>query len=359
MTTPPGAVRRKLTAAHRTGDSASFIEPMNAVQRARAAARPGDPASGAVSREPLASGEDVDRARALLASVDLNLLVVLDVLLADPTPKNAARTLGRTSSAISHALDRLRRIFDDPLFVRVDRHMVPTPRALAMRDQVAALSRSAAELFAPPVRFEPASCTRRFVLCASDYLQALVVPKLIAALRRDAPGVTLAVVGPRTRVAERLARGEIDVAIVVRRGNDAGILGQKLLADHFVSLVSAGCPRWPIDFDAYVALPHALVAPLGEVGGFVDEALTKRGASRRVAVLLPDFLLAPHALRGTDMILTLPARLLPLFDMGELRSFEPPLELPALSISMLWPERLARDPPSAWFRAAIATAVRP
>lgn len=295
-----------------------------------------------------------------LAGIDLNLLVVLAVLLDEGSVTKAAERLGRTQSAVSHALERLRGLLGDPLFVRTGQQMTPTPRAESLREPVRDVAGRLVELLVEAPPFEPTSCDRSFTISASDYLQAVLVPPLVRGLRAAAPTATLLVHGPKGRLEERLGRGEMDFSLAVQIDDSAQLYSQPLFSDRFVCLIAADHPaaRSGLDRAAYLRYPHALIAPLGRIGGHVDRALAKTGEKRRIAVLLPDFMIAPRTLPGTDLVLTLPERVARLFPEDTLRMVEPPIELPSLEAHLVWHERVSRDAAGQWFRKLVEATAR-
>lgn len=291
-----------------------------------------------------------------LSGVDLNLLTVLAVLFEEGSVTRAAARLGRTQSAVSHALDRLREAFGDPLFVRSGQRMVPTPRAEVLRAPVREVASRLVDLMVRAPVFDPALADRRFVIAASDYFQSVLIPPLVPRFRRAAPRAHLAVHAPKSRLIERLSGGELDFALVVALESSPAIFRQPLFEDRFVCLVDEEHPtvRWKLDLPTYLRLPHALIAPLGVATGHVDRELARRGESRTIAVLLPDFMIAPRALCGTDLVLTLPERVAKLFANERLRVLEPPIDLPRLRGHLIWHERVAKDPACQWFRSLVA-----
>lgn len=295
-----------------------------------------------------------------LAGLDLNLLVVLAALLEEGSVTKAAERLGRTQSAVSHALERLRGVFGDPLFVRSGQQMIPTPRAEALREPVRDVAGRLVELLIQTPPFEASSCDRSFTISASDYLQAVLVPPLVRGLRAAAPRATLLVQGPKGRLEERLGRGELDFSLAVLIDDSASLYSQPLFSDRFVCLVSADHPaaKDGLDRASFLRFPHALIAPLGRMGGHVDRALAKTGESRRIAVMLPDFMIAPRTLPGTDLVLTLPERVARLFTDETLRVLEPPIELPAIHGHLVWHERVSRDAAGQWFRKLVEATAR-
>lgn len=295
-----------------------------------------------------------------LSGVDQNLLVVLATLLEEASVTRAAARLGRTQSAVSHALDRLRVVLGDPLFVRSGQRMFPTPRAEALRAPVAEITARLLDLWVRAAPFDPTQARHRFKITASDYLLGALVPRLVQRLRAAAPGVSLVIHGPKRRLPERLARGELDFGLVVFLADSPSLFTQKLFKDRFVCVVCADHPtvKKKLDRAAFLRLPHALVSPLGGGTGYVDQELARTGESRNVAVVLPDFLVAPRVLRGTDLVLTLPERVARQFDASEIRILEPPLTLPPIVAHLLWHERLSRDAAALWFRGVVEEACR-
>ncbi len=302
-----------------------------------------------------------------LSAVDLNLLVVLRSLLATRSVTRAADAVGLSQPATSHALARLRSLFDDPLLVRSGRLLVPTPRAEALRAPLEAALAAVEGTLAKPPRFDPATAKRMFSIGTSDYGQLVILPPLLERLAKDAPGIDLRVrdqsSGP---ISEWLASGEIDVVLSPKTQGlgHMGLHMQRLFSERFVSLVRKGHPRVKskLTLAAFAELPHAFVAPRGTPGGVVDDALRARGLSRRVALVLPGFLVAPQIVSQSDLIVTIGERVArPFLRRFPLRMFPPPLALPGFDFNVFWHERMHNDPGHAWFReqiASIAQAVR-
>jgi DNA-binding transcriptional LysR family regulator len=296
-------------------------------------------------------------ARVALANVDLNLLIVLAVLLEERSVTAAARRLARTQSAISHSLGRLRELFDDPLFVRVGAGMQPTPRALLMRERLFELLGGVEGLVSAPTAFDPHTATLRVRIAASDYQQLVVLLPALARVRELAPGIDVEVAGPRSDLARALALAELDLGLTVGPVA-AGLESEPLLDDRFVCVVGPKLRVRKLDAETYARLPHALVSPLGRPGGTVDDALAKLGLARRVAIVLPDFLTALRLVADTELILTLPERLVDVVGGGGLRRLPPPLELPSLHLGLAWHERVGQDPGIGWIRAQIRAACK-
>ncbi|HEY0709500.1 MAG TPA: LysR family transcriptional regulator [Polyangia bacterium] len=292
-----------------------------------------------------------------LRSVDLNLLVVLSALLNERHVTRAARRLGLTQSAASHALARLREIFKDPLLVRRGRRLDPTPRALALLPQ---LERGLAELkgtIQGEPAFEPQTTQRSFVIGTTDYGQAILAEPLLRRLRREAPGVDL-VMNAFPNVIEMMDAGTMDLALGPPTALPSGFSSQKLFSDGFMCVVRQGHPqiRGPrITLAQYLSLSHLLVAPGGSPGSLVDAELARRGRSRRVALTVTNFLVAPVVVASSDLISTGPVRLLQnLLRPYGLRGLPTPLALEGFEMHMVWHDRRARDPAHAWLRETVA-----
>ena len=301
-----------------------------------------------------------------LAGLDLNLLVALRALLAERHVTRAAARVGLSQPAMSHALSRLRDLLGDPLLVRTPNGMRPTPRAEAMTAPLERALEDIGRLIASPAPFEPRLSTRKFRIASNDYMELVLFPRLLHRLWIEAPNIDVRIVNLDAQANADLAEGRLDLAMgVVGQFGDAdaprGLRSQDLVSDGFICVVREGHPvvKKRLSLDDFVALPHALVSPRGEGGSVVDSALARLGKKRRVAVEIPHFLVAPHVIRETDLLLTLAARVAAsLAPLLGLRRIPPPLELPTFTMSMVWHERQHVDPAHAWLRDLIATVAK-
>jgi len=296
-----------------------------------------------------------------LKGLDLNLLRVLDAVLETRHVTRAARRLGLSQSAVSHAMARLRDTLGDDLLVRGPGGLVPTARAEAMAAPLRAALAALEETLSAPTPCEPAASARTFRIAAADYAQFVLLPPLLARLQTEAPRVAVWVTPVPTGDAlpAALASGEIDLAVGVTAtmGAAPGLFERALFEERFVCLVRADHPTVgdTLTLDQYVALPHAFIAPRGRAGGAVDTALAERGLSRNIAVAVPHFLTMPHVILASDLIVTLAARVAHAFAaMMPLRILPPPLPLPPFKIAATWHERHHRDPGHAWLRERLA-----
>jgi DNA-binding transcriptional LysR family regulator len=299
-----------------------------------------------------------------LSSLDLNLLLVLRALLAERSVTRAAKVVGLSQPATSHALSRLRAVLGDPLFVRAGKALVPTPRAESLAVPLEAALVDLERALTGPAPFDPATAKRSFTVATSDYGALVLLAPLLARLSRLAPNIDLRVRDPGTSTgAEWLASGEVDVAFTpALSGFDPpGTRAQRLFSERFVCLVRKGHPRVKekLTLKAYAELPHAFIAPRGTRGGVVDDVLRERGLERRVALLLPGFLVAPQVIARSDLIVTLGERVARSYaGFLPLRILQPPVPLPGFSFQQVWHERVHADPAQAWLRSEIAQAAR-
>ena len=290
-------------------------------------------------------------------SFDLNLLRVLDALLAEESVTGAARKLGLSQSAVSHSLSRLRDHFDDPLFVRSPRGMVPTARAERMATSVQVALRAANTLLDDTEVFDPETTRRSFSIATTDMFGMAVLPALIGQLSAEAPGLDLSTRPTSDGPLEALESGSLDLAIGVFSNAPASLRRRKLYVDSFVSMVRKDHPTIgeTMTLDQFCAVSHGLVAPNGRPGSIVDHALAEIGRSRRVALKVPSFLLAPIVAAQTDLLWTVPRTLSGMLGSYlPLRLVEPPIKLPTFSISQIWHERSQSDPAHAYLRQTLA-----
>jgi DNA-binding transcriptional LysR family regulator len=296
-----------------------------------------------------------------LGAFDLNLLVALDALLTERSVTRAAARIGIGQSAASHALSRLRRLTGDELLVRGRDGMVPTIRAETMR---APLRRALDEItgtLSSPRAFDPKTARVRAFIGASDYAELVLLPGVMSRLVREAPGVELRVLMPGQDPASELAAGKLDFVLMPwTPGDEAqGIRGRQLFRDRFVCITRRAHPlakARSLSLSSFTGAAHALISPWGMEGGYVDDALARLGLQRKVAVAVPHFLVAPHIVASSDLLLTVAERVAEVVagPLG-LVVLAPPreLELTGFALSILWHERTHEDPARRWLRDVI------
>ncbi|HEY8088844.1 MAG TPA: LysR family transcriptional regulator [Polyangiaceae bacterium] len=295
-----------------------------------------------------------------LGAVDLNLLHSLDALLVERNVTRAAARVGITQSAMSHALGRLRLLTGDELLVRGPGGMVPTVRAEALSMPVRRALDEVARALAPAAAFDPRTAVTRLCIGTSDYGELVLLPRLVARLAREAPGVDLRVRTLGEDMPALLASGSIDLAVAPLMAHDErpGIHGRKLFSDRFVCVVRRGHPlaKKKLTLARFAAASHALIAPRGQEGGFVDDALARLGTRRRVAVAVPHFLIAPHLVASSDLLLTLARRVAAVLAAPlKLAVLAPPpeLSLEGFTMSAVWHDRTHDDPAHRWLREVV------
>ena len=291
--------------------------------------------------------------------VDPALLRVLVALLDERQVTRAASRLGLTQPALSHALGRLRRRLGDPLFVRGPGGVVPTPRARALEASARQLLGDLAAFAASDDAPEPARLERTVILAMRDYGEIVLLPPLVGRLAKVAPGLRLATRTVVGAVEDELAAGRVDLAIGISAELGTRLRRRRLFVDRYVSLARRGHPalRRPLTVDAFAALGHVLVAPRGEPGGPVDDALAARGLRRVVAARVGSFLAGPVLVADSDLVITLPERMARVLASGlALEVFEPPVALPSIPYHCGWHEAQQRDPVHRWLREQIVAA---
>ncbi|CAD0308038.1 LysR family transcriptional regulator [Xanthomonas hortorum] len=289
-----------------------------------------------------------------IKTLDLNLLKALDALLDEHNVTRAAARLGVTQPAMSGMLTRLRKTFDDPLFVRAQRGIVPTQRCLALAGPLKQVISEIGGLLQPLV-FEPSTAAQTFTIAATDYaLRAIAIP-FLSALKQQAPHISVALVPVDDRqIYVELERGEIDLALLTPESTPPDLHARALFEERYVCVLRGDHPalqrnRKRLTIDQFCALDHALVSYLG--GGFrgvTDEALAALGKHRRVTLSAQSFLILPEILRASDMVAILPSRLVA--GIEGLATFEPPIAIPGFTKIAAWHARTHHDGAQRWLR---------
>lgn len=293
-----------------------------------------------------------------LTQLDLNLLVTFEVLMSERSVSRAAVRLARTQSAVSHSLARLREQLGDPLLVKVAGGMSPSPYAQRLIEDVRPLLRTIQRIVAPPEPFDPPVSKRVFRVAIADFAPTLL-PRVVAEVRRQAPGVAVEWLAPSQQTLLSVAESQIDLALVTGFASlPEGV--QRKAAGELVSVTFArrdhpAIARWGVD--EWLRWPHVSVQ-LGErEKGAVVGALEERGLQRTIAASVPNFSQVPALLAQTDLLATMT----PLVMDGAmkrlgLRALEPPIAIKPTSFFFVWSFRLANDSGSRWFRELVMDA---
>jgi len=295
-----------------------------------------------------------------LSRLDLNLLVALDALLVERSVTRAASRVGLGQSAMSHNLARLRALFGDELLTRAPEGMRPTPRALALIDPVRVALSQIQALVSGADAFDPRTAERVFRIGMSDSMEVLLGPALLAHLCEAAPGIRLRLhTIDFSQLLDDLDADRLDLAI----GIGAFAEGQThhkrrlLLTETYLCMFNrerVGVSP-PISLDDYVRLPHVLTSLRRGERGVVDDALAKLGLKRTVALTTPRFIAVPFLVRGAPVVTTMHARLARFFAAAlGLSLSPPPVELPEVTLSLLWHASYDNDPGHLWLRQTVA-----
>ncbi|WP_458378272.1 LysR family transcriptional regulator [Pseudomonas chlororaphis] len=294
-----------------------------------------------------------------LRRLDINLLLTLDVLLAEHNVTRAAQRLNLSQPSVSVHLAKLREIFGDPLLLPGPRGMRPTARADELREPLRRALEALELAVAPASPFDPGVAANTWSVSASDYGESTVILPALAGLRAAAPGTRLAVLELEPgRLVQQAEQGSIDLALHTSEDSPPGLRRRVLFSERYVLVGRAGHPRLQRrpGLAQFGKLEHVVVSPDG--GGFhgvTDSALGEVGLTRRVVLSVPHFLFVLSALASTDLVAMLPARLVR--DNPALKVVEPPLEVAGYEMAMLWHERCHRDPAHQWLREFIVASL--
>lgn len=301
-------------------------------------------------------------------AIDAQLVVALDALLAEQSVTRAAARLHTSPAAMSRTLARLRRVLQDPLLVRAGQAMVPTPRALALRDEAAAVVRRMGALLTPAADVDPATLRGTFTLQTADLVGAALAAGLLELARREAPGVSLRFRAEELEAGPALRDGRIDLEVGAIDHVDPEARVEELVTLRMKAAVRPGHPLTEGDLTPrrFADAEHVAVSRRGRFAGPVDAALAEHGLSRRVAVVLPGHLAAMALAARSDAVALVPAAEpgaapSPLTEQAAvmgLRLLDIPLPLPPVAIGMAWHPRHTSDGAHHWLRGAVRRVVR-
>ena len=293
-----------------------------------------------------------------MATPDLNLLVTLEVLLAEGSVARAAQRLRLSPSAMSRTLARLRATTGDPLLVRAGRGLVPTPRALELREQVGQLVEDGKAVLRPQEALDLKQLVRTFTLRTREGFVENFGPDLIARVGKEAPGARLSFVPKTDKDSAALRDGIVDMETgVVGRTTGPELRAQALFRDRYIGVVRTGhaLSRGKITPARYAAGRHILVSWRGGDEGPIDDPLKRFGLEREIVAIVGGFSTALALARDSDLIASVPER-----HSGNLRagmhSFTLPLAMPEITISLLWHPRMDADPAHRWLRGCVRDA---
>jgi DNA-binding transcriptional LysR family regulator len=292
--------------------------------------------------------------------VDLNLLIALDALLEENSVAAAADRLHLTPPAMSRTLSRIRRATGDDILVRSGRSMIPTPRALELREETRELVRRGIAVLTPPRTLDLHTLDRVFTVRSHDALAcALAAP--LTAVAAAAPGVQVRLLAEPSADVADLARGHTDVEIGAAGPTRPEIAAETIGADQMAVIVRAGHPlaEGELTPERLASADHVTVSRRGRLHGVIDDALTERGLSRRVVAALPTSSAALDLVACTDLVTTVAEQVCrPVWTRLGLVARPFPFPVPPVPVIVTWHHRNDSDPAHTWLRAQVRDALR-
>ncbi|MFT5034647.1 MAG: DNA-binding transcriptional LysR family regulator [Litorivivens sp.] len=305
--------------------------------------------------------------QALFDKIDLHLIRVLNTVLTERSVSRAAIRLGMYQPAVSAALRRLRDLAGDPLLVRSGPGMVPTDAGLRMIEPSASILRAAEVMFSDARGFDPSSAKTVFSLAASDYLDPLFLPQLVAQIKSQAPNcrIEMRALSPESNYRNHLAQGEIDIVIGNWASPPDDLHMGRLFGDEVVCLVSREHPAVRRGWDAQSWLEAEHIAPtpthLG-AKGVIDDHLESLGLQRNIMARCPHFGLIPAMVASSLLVLTTGRQYCERYsEVLPLKIVPCPIEFPRMMYYQLWHERSHASSSAKWLRErvkAVAMALR-
>ncbi|GFM50198.1 LysR substrate-binding domain-containing protein [Pseudomonas capsici] len=289
-----------------------------------------------------------------LRKADINLMVVFETLMLERNVTRTAEKLFLGQPTISAALNRLRSLLNDPLFIRVGHRMEPTARAHEILRHLTPALDAMSTALSLASDFDPSASTMTFRIGMSDDVEFGLLPALLQAIRKEAPGVVLVVKHvDYLNISEVLMSGEITVGICLTRDLPANAK-RKPLRNVQPRVVRADKSSKPMTLDEYCSRPHVVVSHAANVSSFADEWLTALGRKRKVVLSVPRFTTLPALMAGTDLIAGLSDFTASAMSALGLLHDEPlPFSTPGLDLSMTWLSVMDSDPAERWLRSRI------
>ncbi|MCX6126464.1 MAG: LysR family transcriptional regulator [Proteobacteria bacterium] len=294
---------------------------------------------------------------------DLNLLKTFAFLLEERHISRVAARLHVTQPAISRALARLRIEFNDPLFVRTPKGMLPTAKALALEKPLFELLERVTAFYKAPTAFDPATAKGLIRIATTDYFEQVIWVDLVGALNRQAPGLKFVTLMTGSEFPmDAMRDGTVHLAIAGFFGDlPNGFMRQALFSDHFLSVLRKDHPsaKRSLTLEKFLKLSHLVVSPRGDHSGVVDFELQKRGKQRHVAASVCSFLSSGPLVAQSNFVLTAPAKLVERFTTYlPLKAMPPPISLPKINVVQVWHERFHNDAMLSWVRKMIFEACK-
>ena len=297
-----------------------------------------------------------------ISRVDLNLFIVFEAIYTEGTVTRASQQLNLTQPAISHALNRLRSMFDDPLFVRQGNSMVSTPLARSIIEPVRQALRGLEMALTDNGKFDPSLATKQFNLALRDVLESTVLPPLLESITRQAPEINLAAIQvERRELVSELAAGTLDVAIDMLLPLPPEIRRQQISRDTTVVLARKGHPvvQHALDLEQYLQAEHILASSRRKGMGLEDFELSRLGLQRRIRLRCQHYFAACRVVSQTDLLLTMPEAYARIVNQQFDNQILPlPLTMPSWDVYLYWHQNLENDPANRWLREQVMQAFR-
>lgn len=289
-----------------------------------------------------------------LKDVDLNLLHIFHQLLLERRVNAVAEKLGLSQPAVSNALNRLRRLLGDELFLRTSKGMEPTPYAAQLAEPIAYALSTIQNSLNQRSSFDPASSDRRFTLGMTDIGEIYFMPKLMTLLAKVAPRVSVSTVrNTAVNLRDEMESGHVDLAVGLLPQLKTGFFQRKLFKQAYVCMFRAGHPldKSKLSLEEFSRADHVTVVSAGTGHAKVDEFIEKKGIHRNIKLTVPHFVAVGNILSSTDMIATVPER----FAMECMQPFglkyvKHPLQMPEIGINVFWHAKFHREPGNQWLR---------
>ncbi len=292
-----------------------------------------------------------------LKDIDLNLLVVFQQLLVDRRVSKVASSLGLSQPGVSNALARLRKLTDDPLFLRTPNGMEPTPYAQQLAGPTATALQVIHAAINQKASFDPTTSTRAFTLGMTDIGEIYFLPKLMKEVARVAPHVSISTVrNTAVNLQDEMEAGHVNLAIGLLPQLKAGYFQRRLFKQHYVCMFRRGHPldKRTVSLSEFSAADHVVVISAGTGHGNADEILGRKKVLRKVVLTVPHYVAVGHILNDSDLVATVPERLAQAlagpFGLSYIRH---PAKLPEIAINLFWHGRFHKDPAITWLRSLI------
>lgn len=292
-----------------------------------------------------------------LSDIDLNQLVLFHQLMVHRRVSKVAEILGITQPAVSNSLAKLRRQFDDELFLRTSGGMVPTPFAEQLAEPIGYALGMIHSGLNQQSRFEPASVKRSLTIGMTDIGEIVFLPALVERLSREAPGISLNTLrNTAGNLREDMESGRVDLAIGLLPQLKANFFQRQLFRQRYVCLFRSGhaLDRRKLSLADFTAADHLSVVSAGTGHHIVDDLLRKAGIERQVRLTVPHFVGVGHILQRTDLVATVPERLAAHLAEPFGLVYRPhPAKLPDIGINVFWHAKLHRSPANQWLRSVV------